>query len=58
MKYDAICGGDELEFGKVAGVELGVELGWRPCELADWRDEVRCEPNFFCLDNVDGCAEE
>jgi len=54
MKYDAICGGDELEFGKVAGVELG----WRPCELADWRDEVRCEPDFFCLDNVDGCAEE
>jgi hypothetical protein len=29
MKYDAVCGGGELELGKVAGVEPR----WRPCEL-------------------------
>jgi hypothetical protein len=53
MKYDAVCGGGELELGKVAGVEPR----WRPCELRleECCDEVR---DFLCIDNVDGCAEE
>jgi len=53
MKYDVVCGGGELDLGKVAGVELGR----RPYEL-EWCDEVRYGPSLFFVDDVDVCAEE
>jgi hypothetical protein len=48
MKYDWVCGGGDLELGRV----VDVELGWRP------RDEVRCGLDLFFFDDVDVCAEE
>lgn len=54
MKYDVVCGGGGLELGRV----VDVELEWRPCELEEWRDEVRCEPDLFFFDDVDARAEE
>lgn len=52
MKYGLVCGGGE-PLGRVPGGTLGRS----PCELGEWGNEVRREPDFF-VDNVDACAEE